>query len=252
MVEAETKRSYSGYRHKRMRFIAKPEIIAVTVLLIMLVWSGCGQEAAPGKPVQPASPPIVQASGKNDIKTIVAVGDSLTAGLGVDESLAYPSVLEKRFLSDGYSFKVINAGVSGETSSGTLARIDWVISSLKPDTVILVTGANDGLRGIDPDLLRKNLDRLLQILKENRIRVVLGGMKMLTNLGPDYVSNFERVYPELAQKHNVTLIPFFLDGVAGEEKLNQKDGIHPNPEGYALLVNHIYPFVLKTVQEKAP
>ncbi|NNK84872.1 MAG: arylesterase, partial [Desulfobacterales bacterium] len=179
--------------------------------------------------------------------TIVAVGDSLTAGLGVDENLAYPSLIEKRLAADGLFFKVVNAGISGETSSGTLSRINWVISSLKPDMVILVTGANDGLRGIDAKLLKQNLDQIITILKEKKIRVVLGGMKMLPNLGPDYVKEFERVYPEMADKHHIPLIPFFLKGVAGEKTLNQPDGIHPTAEGYTVIVDHIYPYILEAV-----
>ena len=178
---------------------------------------------------------------------IVAVGDSLTAGLGVDENLAYPSLIEKRLEADGHFLKVVNAGISGETSSGTLSRINWVISSLKPDMVILVTGANDGLRGIDSKLLKQNLDQIIAILKENHIRIILGGMKMLPNLGPGYVKEFERVYPEMADKHHIPLIPFFLKGVAGEVKLNQPDGIHPTAQGYTVIVDHIYPYVLEAV-----
>jgi acyl-CoA thioesterase-1 len=176
------------------------------------------------------------------------VGDSLTAGLGLpDESQAYPALLEVKLAAAGYNWRVVNAGVSGETSSGTLSRIEWVISSLQPDIVILETGANDGLRGIDPDVLRANLDAIVTILKKNDIRVVLAGMRMLPNLGPDYIEKFAAVYPEIARKHDILLIPFFLEGVAGEPALNQPDRLHPTAEGYARIVETVYPFVQQAI-----
>ena len=140
--------------------------------------------------------------------------------------------------------------VVGEAGDGF--ELLKLLDDVKPDMVILVIGANDGLRGISPDLLYDNLDRIVGILKTNRIRIVLGGMKMLTNLGPDYVEKFERVYPEIAGKHQVTLIPFFLEGIAGEKKFNQADGIHPNAAGYAKLVEHIYPYIVQTIGGKTP
>jgi acyl-CoA thioesterase-1 len=130
--------------------------------------------------------------------TIVAVGDSLTAGFGVAENLSYPAGLARKLKADGYCFRVINAGVSGETSSGVLVRINWVFSSLKPDIVILETGANDGLQGLDPDLLKNNLDELLTRLKMHRIVVVLAGMRMLPSLGPAYTRTFDTIYPQMA------------------------------------------------------
>jgi acyl-CoA thioesterase I len=220
------------------------------VFLLMLVFAGCEQKQDASRAEQSNGQAVgkVSAEVTRPIKgTIVAVGDSLTAGLGVDESLAYPSLIEKKLAADGHFFKVVNAGISGETSSGTLSRINWVISSLKPDMVILVTGANDGLRGIDSRLLKQNLDQIIAILKKNHIRIVLGGMKMLPNLGPAYVKEFERVYPEMADKHHIPLIPFFLKGVAGEVKLNQPDGIHPTAQGYTVIVDHIYPYILEAV-----
>jgi len=181
-------------------------------------------------------------------KTIVAVGDSLTAGLGVDESEAYPSQLQKKLADDGYDFNVVNAGVSGETSSGALSRIEWVISTLKPDIIILETGANDGLRGIDPDILRKNLDRIVSVIKANNIEVLLCGMKMLPNMGSEYSKAFMRVYPEIAQKHEIPLVPFFLEGVGGDPRFNQPDRLHPTVKGYLRIVDHIYPYVLDMIK----
>jgi acyl-CoA thioesterase-1 len=241
------KRRTGGYAWISIR---KTLLTLIIGLLFVLAGSGCGrnpesEEATP----KPSAAPQVNAKDA-DLQTIVSVGDSLTAGLGVDEEDAYPSLLEKKLRSDGYAYRVINAGISGETTSGTLARIDWIVSSLKPDMVILVIGANDGFRGIDPDLMRKNLDQIITFLKTKRIHVLLGGMKMLRNLGPDYVRVFENIYPEMARKHNIPLIPFFLEGVAGVTPLNQPDGIHPNAEGYRILVDHIYPYILKSLPPK--
>ncbi|MGD8702365.1 MAG: arylesterase [Desulfosarcina sp.] len=180
--------------------------------------------------------------------TIVAIGDSLTAGLGVAEDQAYPAQLAQRLKADGYNYRVVNAGVSGETSSGTLSRLRWVISSLNPDIVILVTGANDGLRGLDPNLLQANLDQIIQTLTDHQIHVVMAGMLMLPNLGPDYTDAFAQIYPRIAKKHGVIFVPFFLDGVAGNSALNQADRLHPTADGYARVVKTIYPSVIEAIE----
>ena len=179
---------------------------------------------------------------------IAAVGDSLTAGLGVDEDLAYPARLERKLRDNGYAYAVINAGVSGETSSGTLSRIQWVVTSLDPDIVILETGANDGLRGIDPRVLESNLDQLITFLKQKNIVVLLAGMKMLPNLGPDYIEAFGRIYPRIAEQHDLVFMPFFLEDVAGDPALNQSDRIHPTAEGYARVVDNIFPHVVRAIE----
>lgn len=217
--------------------------IAIAAFCVTLLVSGCGGEQDAGSD---QSAPVK--TEKEFTGTIVAVGDSLTAGYGVDESEAYPVLLEEKLHADGYLFKVINAGVSGETSSGTLSRINWVISSLKPDIVILETGANDGLRGINPELLAENLESIVRILKENDIPVILAGMKILPNLGPEYTQAFSAVYPKIASNHNINLIPFFLEAVAGEPALNQKDRIHPTAEGYRRIVDNIYPYIVEGIK----
>lgn len=217
--------------------------IITSILVFALYLAGCGGESASNDAALKTEE-VKQAA----LKTIVAVGDSLTAGLGVDEGVAYPAQLQKKLADDGYYFNVVNAGVSGETSSGTLSRIEWVISTLKPDIIILETGANDGLRGIDPDILRKNLDRIVSVIKANNIEVLLCGMKMLPNMGPEYSKAFTRVYPEIAQKHEIPLIPFFLEGAAGDPRFNQPDGLHPTAKGYRRIVDHIYPYVLNVIK----
>ncbi|MGC1454693.1 MAG: arylesterase [Nitrospirota bacterium] len=179
--------------------------------------------------------------------TIVAMGDSLTAGLGVNESDAYPAQLERKLQAAGLHWRVVNAGISGETSSGALSRINWVLK-LKPDIVVLETGANDGLRGIDPRVTQRNIDETLRILKKNNVLVVLVGMRMVRNLGAEYTDAFHALYPHLAAKHDVPLVPFFLQGVAGEPSLNQQDGIHPTAEGYRVITGKIYPYILQAIR----
>jgi len=231
---------------KDMIFITpfKKALFTTTFILVFfLSFSGCSSESASNDAASKTA-----TAKQTTRKTIVAVGDSLTAGLGVDESAAYPAQLQRKLAGDGYYFNVVNAGVSGETSSGTLTRIEWVISTLKPDIIILETGANDGLRGIDPDILRKNLDRIVSVIKANNIEVLLCGMKILPNMGPEYSKAFARVYPEIAQKHAIPLIPFFLEGVAGDPRFNQSDRLHPTAKGYSRIVERIYPYVLNVIK----
>ena len=180
--------------------------------------------------------------------TIVAMGDSLTEGYGVPEEQTYPALLEKRLHALGPGYRVINAGISGETSSGALSRLQWVLT-LKPDIVILETGANDGLRGIDPNLIRNNLSHIVRELKRREVVVVLAGMKIVTNLGPEYTKAFSRIYPEVAAEQDVIFIPFILEGVAGNPEFNQRDGIHPTAEGYAVVLETIWPYVQTAIAE---
>ncbi len=182
--------------------------------------------------------------------TIVAVGDSLTAGYGVNEADAYPAQLEKKLQAAGFQWRVVNAGISGETSSGTLSRVGWVLR-LKPEIVILETGANDGLRGIDPHVTKKNISDIVQLLKENRVSVILAGMRMAPSMGKDYTSAFAAIYPAVAKQQGVKLMPFFLQGVAGDPALNQNDGIHPVAEGYRIITDALYPYVLQALPAKS-
>jgi acyl-CoA thioesterase I len=229
---------------KRTDNLAKIAMSAIILMVVFCLYlAGCSGESASNDAASKT------ATAKQPTrKTIVAVGDSLTAGLGVDESEAYPAQLQKKLAGDGYYFNVVNAGVSGETSSGALSRIEWVISTLKPDIIILETGANDGLRGIDPDILRKNLDRIISVIKADNIEVLLCGMKMLPNMGPEYSKDFARVYPEIAKKYKIPLVPFFLEGVGGDPRFNQPDRLHPTAKGYRRIVDHIYPYVLDVIK----
>ncbi len=218
-----------------------------TLLLIMggimsaISMAGCGEKGAP--PSKPQSRQLVHPL------TIVALGDSLTEGYGVEESQAYPALLEARLLKEGVSCTVINAGISGETSSGLLSRISRVLS-LKPDIVILCTGANDGLGGINPRLIQNNISQMVRTFKEHQVTVILAGMKMLVNYGSSYTEPYARLYAEIADQEQILFIPFFLEGIAGKPELNLADGIHPNAKGYQILTAAVYPYVLKAIHQK--
>ena len=212
--------------------------LAVTLACLL---SGCDRQTSPPPRVSQAKPTFAG--------TIVAVGDSLTAGYGVIEADAYPARLEKKLQAAGFNWQVVNAGISGETSSGTLSRVEWVLR-LKPDVVILETGANDGLRGIDPKVTKKNIDETVRIFKENRVTVILAGMRMVTSMGRDFTTQFAAIYPAVAKKYTLVLVPFFLQGVAGVPNLNQDDGIHPRAEGYRIITDIVYPYVVPVLTSK--
>jgi acyl-CoA thioesterase I len=169
---------------------------------------------------------------------IVAFGDSLTAGLGVRADEAYPAQLQERLNRLNYRYRVINAGVSGETTAGALRRVPWILNN-KPAIVILESGANDGLRGLKPEETRRNLGQIIEQFQQAGVTVVLAGMKLPPNYGQDYIAGFEAIYPALAQRYRVPLIPFFLEGVAASSTLNQADGIHPTKEGYEIIVQQV-------------
>ncbi|MCM0081522.1 arylesterase [Geomonas sp. Red32] len=219
----------------------RPITLVACALTFCTLMGGCKKEE-PATARQPADQPKAEG-------TIVAVGDSLTAGYGVKEDEAYPAQLERKLEAAGYHWKVVNAGISGETSSGALSRIDWILK-LKPDIVILETGANDGLRGIDPAVVKRNIDRIVTGLQAHGVEVVLAGMQMLTNMGTGYTTSFVKIYPEAAQAHHLILVPFFLTGVAGDASLNLSDGIHPTANGYKIVTETVYPYTVKAIERK--
>jgi len=216
----------------------KMQLSFILITIAFLV--GCSQSTpTPTPPTATIAP--VEAAG-----IIVAMGDSLTEGLGVNLDEAYPAQLERKLHAAGYNYTVINAGISGETTTGALARVDWVLT-LKPDIVILGTGGNDSLRAIDPALTKENMRKLVQAFQDAGVVVVLAGMQTVQNLGESYTSAFRAIYPAVAEEYKLTLIPFFLEGVAGDPKLNQPDFIHPTAEGYTIVVETIYPYVLEAI-----
>lgn len=180
---------------------------------------------------------------------IVALGDSLTAGYGLESGQDFATKLQEKLISEGVEAKVDNAGVSGDTSAGGLSRVDWAVGGEpKPNLVIIALGANDMLRGLDPSGTQKNLAGILDKLKEKKIPVLLVGMQSPTNLGPAFQGKFDRIYKELADQYDVPLYPFFLKGVAMKAEYNQADGIHPNQKGVAIVVDNIFPSVKKALQ----
>jgi acyl-CoA thioesterase-1 len=173
-------------------------------------------------------------------RVVVVLGDSLTAGQGVTRDEAYPALLEARLRGEGFPYRVVNAGVSGDTSAGGLRRVDWVLRT-KPAVVIVALGANDGLRGLPVDALGENLTTIVRRLRAAGARVLLAGMRVPPNYGDDYARAFAAVFPAVARRTGVPLAPFLLDGVAGNARLNQPDGIHPTPEGQRMMADRLWP-----------
>ena len=188
-----------------------------------------------------AGPSFAQGAVERPLK-LVALGDSLTAGYGLPASAAFPAKLQKALRDKGITVEISNAGVSGDTTSGGLARLDWSLPK-DVDGVILELGANDALRGIDPQVARQSLEEILKRLKARNIPVLLCGMYAPPNYGPQYAAKFNAIYPELAKQYGVPLYPFFLEGIATVERLNQPDGLHPTEAGVEAIVANILPTV---------
>lgn len=179
-------------------------------------------------------------------KTILFFGDSLTAGYGLTPEEAFPALIEKKLNKSEKKVKVVNAGLSGETSAGGFSRIDWILKQ-PIDIFVLELGGNDGLRGLPIDQTRKNLQGIIDKVKAKypSCKIVMAGMMVPPNMGKEYTEEFKKIYPELASKNKATLIPFLLEDVGGIEKLNQPDGIHPNAEGHQIISNNLTPIFAK-------
>jgi acyl-CoA thioesterase-1 len=176
-------------------------------------------------------------------RRLLVLGDSLTAGYGLPKNRAFPARLEAALRAQGVDVNVIDAGVSGDTSAGGLARLDWAMGDPPPGYAIVELGANDGLRGLPPAAMEQNLDAILTRLKAKGVRVLLAGMRAPPNFGRDYVAEYEAVFPRLARKHDAVFYPFFLEGIAADASLNQGDGLHPNAAGVEAIVRRILPSV---------
>lgn len=173
-------------------------------------------------------------------KVILFYGDSLTAGYGLSPEQAFPALIENKLNKSGKSIKVINAGLSGETSAGGVSRLDWIMRQ-PIDVFVLELGANDGLRGLPLEQTKKNLQTIIDKVKSKypKTKIVIAGMMVPPNMGPDYTAEFTSIFPELAKKNKAALIPFLLQDVAGNPKLNQGDGIHPNAEGHKIVAENV-------------
>jgi acyl-CoA thioesterase I len=213
-------------------FAAVEGLLKLFLRLLILGITGGMLMAAPGSAQAPANKPI----------KLVVLGDSLSAGYGVPAEAAFPVRLQKALKDKGIEVDMVNAGVSGDTTSGGLARLDWSVPE-GTQAVIVELGANDALRGIDPKIPRAALEQILTRLKARNIAVLLCGMLAPPNFGTDYAAQFNAIYPDLAKAFGVPLYPFFLQGVAGDTRLNQADGIHPTPEGVDIIVKAMLPSV---------
>jgi acyl-CoA thioesterase I len=216
--------------------------LPLALLLASMLPGACRptDSAAPPPDRRPAEPPQVVTAAPRP--RVVALGDSLTAGLGLGRIEAYPAVLQQRIDAAGYRFEVVNAGVSGDTTAGGLSRLDW---SLDDDVRILIValGGNDGLRGLPPGEMKRNIETIVGRAKSRGIAVLLAGMESPTNMGSDYQRRFHGVFPAVAREQRVAFLPFLLEGVAGRADLNQRDGIHPTAEGARAIADHLWPIL---------
>lgn len=217
-------------------------LIFAAAALLSACAAGGGSAPASGPPVVGHQPAALAATGSETL--IIVMGDSITAGLGVQLEEAYPALLEARLRAEGHAVRVVNSGVSGETTAGGLRRADF-IARQKGDIVIVALGGNDALRGIDPAAASVQLESIIKILAQSGARVVLAGMYAPHNLGSAYVGSFDAMYPALAKKYALPLVPFLLEGVALDPALNQPDGIHPTPAGQRIIMEqNIYPVII--------
>ena len=196
--------------------------------------------------------PFARAEGE-ERPVLLVLGDSLTAGYGLDPSLAYPALLQKKIDAAGLDVEVVNAGVSGETSAGGARRIDWLLKR-RVDVLLLELGANDGLRGIPLDSTEANLQRIIDATRSRfpDVRIVVAGMLVPPNLGPDYSRAFRELFRDLATRNHATLIPFLLEGVAGKRELNQADGIHPTPQGHEVVAETVWKVIRPILSRISP
>ena len=219
-------------------------VLKLALLVVVFSLGGCRREAEPAAPVPPASvaasvaaaPATATAATAAAVAApqVVFLGDSLTAGLGLGEEAAYPAIVGEILAERGVPARIVNAGVSGDTSAGGLARVDWLLS-LHPDVLVLALGANDGLRGQPVAGIEANLREIVRRARAAGAQVLLAGMKMPPNYGPDYTRDFEALYSRLARELDLAFVPFLLAGVAADPKLNQADGIHPSAEGQRIV-----------------
>nr|WP_255651095.1 arylesterase [Cesiribacter sp. SM1] len=196
---------------------------------------------------------VEQEEEQEEERVILFYGNSLTAGYGLDDpSDAFPGLIQEKLDSLGYNYKVVNAGLSGETTSGGLRRIDWVLERQKVDIFVLELGANDGLRGQDQDQIRNNLEEMIDKVRKAypEARIILAGMMVPPSLGQTYSTNFQKIFPEVAKEKDVELIPFLLQDVAGERELNQGDGIHPTEEGQKILARNVWDVLEDVIKEQ--
>jgi acyl-CoA thioesterase I len=217
------------------------------VFLSTIFLFGCGGDPASSTP-EPARAPTPAPA--QTLPKIVAFGDSLTAGYGLNPKESYPSLLQRRLDADGYKYEVVNAGVSGDTSAGGLRRVDWSLEGGDVRFLILELGANDFLRGQPVRETRRNLSQIIERAKSRDVKVLLAGMYTTTNAGDSYLREIDETFKSLASEHGVPLIPFFLENVAGKRELNLDDGVHPNAEGTKIVADTVYKHLKPMLEEE--
>lgn len=218
-------------------------------LFLSLVFNSCG-ETTKKEEVKTEETTAAAEDNTEDTGTILFFGDSLTAGLGVEPDEAFPAVIQEKIDSLDLPYKVVNAGLSGETTAGGKNRIDWVLNQ-DVDVFVLELGANDGLRGIPVEETRRNLQAIIDVVKEKNpdTEIVLTGMQIPPNMGAEYTTDFKNIFPELAEKNDIYLVPFLLEKVGGVPSLNQGDGIHPTAEGHKILARNVWEVLHPVIEE---
>lgn len=219
-------------------FSIQPALRLLAAVLLV-----CGTQSVPASSESPASP----------LRTVLVLGDSLAAGYGLDAAQAFPALLQRKVEAAGLAYTVVNAGVSGDTTSGGLRRLDWQLRR-RIDVLLIELGGNDGLRGIQPSITRSNIEKMIEKAREKQpsIRIILAGMQMPPNMGGEYTEAFRKIYPELAAKYGVELVPFLLEGVGGVAELNQPDRIHPTAQGQKILADNVWAVLEKVLREIPP
>ena len=226
-------------------------LIRYSSILLMFLMFSCGENSEKKSEKNNTEEAQTETETQDSEKGVILFfGNSLTAGMGLEPSEAFPALIQNRLDSLNYDYEVINAGLSGETTASGKNRINWVLNQ-DVDVFVLELGANDGLRGIPLEETRKNLQDIINTVKEKNpdTKIVLAGMQIPPNMGEEYTTEFRNIFPELAEENNVELIPFLLEGVAGDPELNQQDGIHPTAEGYKIVAGNVWS-VLEDVVEK--
>jgi len=234
------------------------KLATLTLVLLIPLAAACGQRVSwdgavavrrQTPKVSPSQPPAAKAAQK--LPVVVFLGDSLTAGLGLNEDQAYPALLGKRLQKEGLPVRVINAGVSGDTTAGVLSRLSWLLNQ-HPDVVVVALGGNDGLRGLPIEEADHNLREIVRRCQAAGARVLLLGLQMPPNYGPEYTARFAAMYPKIAKDTNAAVLPFMLAGVGGVQNLNQTDGIHPTAAGQEIVAKNVLPYLEKVVRGIAP
>lgn len=232
----------------------QPRFSSTAGALILALAAACGQPGGEPDASAPASAETTAAGraaiGEEPPPLVVFLGDSLTAGHGLGGDQAFPAVVQHRIADRGLPIRALNAGVSGDTTAGGVRRLEWLLRK-KPEVVVVELGANDGLRGLPLEMTEENLRRIVTSSRETGAVVLLVGMMMPANYGPEYTEEFRAIYPRLAREMHVPLLPFLLEGVAGDPSLNLDDGIHPNAEGHRRVAENLLPHLERILRERS-